>query len=313
MPKTVLSTPGRCSVEDDGVLGGLHAADRGAVVVADLHVAGAHALEEGDPSRLLAVARPLDVPLRGAGGAQEPLQFDARDHVREGVVAVLVLQGGLELVGPQGKDRPGDRDRHVLGLLVVVDGVGLAELLADTALAARVVQAVGRVDDRHGRDGLRERDADAPRLREALIVRVGQAHGTLGRADAAAGALRLVHVARVPADAGGELGRLAVQGQELRVRQQVDVRVLADLDELWRKNAHGTIIGREGLVELGHAAADAGPALHEEDLGPGLRQVERGLDARDASADDKGSLEHGPPSVHLRKSVHRRAHGERRD
>ncbi len=72
---------------------------------------------------------------------------------------------------------------------------------------------------------------------------------------------------------------------------------LLDLHEFRREDAHGAIVGGEGLVELGHAAADARPAFDQKDLGPGLGQVERGLDTRDPAADDEGSLVHGQAPI----------------
>jgi hypothetical protein len=38
----------------------------------------------------------------------------------------------------------------------------------------------------------------------------------------------------------------------LTICDQVNVQVLADLDQFRRNNSHGTIIGWEGLVEPGH-------------------------------------------------------------
>jgi hypothetical protein len=38
--------------------------------------------------------------------------------------------------------------------------------------------------------------------------------------------------------------------------------VPADLDQLGRDDSHGTVIGREGLVELSHNPADGGEFLH---------------------------------------------------
>jgi hypothetical protein len=38
--------------------------------------------------------------------------------------------------------------------------------------------------------------------------------------------------------------------------------VPADLDQFGRDNSHGTVIGRESLVELSHNPADGGGFLH---------------------------------------------------
>jgi len=41
-----------------------------------------------------------------------------------------------------------------------------------------------------------------------------------------------------------------------RQGQQFDIDVPADLDQFRRNNSHGTVIGRECFVQLGHHAPD---------------------------------------------------------
>jgi len=60
----------------------------------------------------------------------------------------------------------------------------------------------------------------------------------------------------------------------------------ADLDHFGCKYSSGTIIGREGLVELGHVPAYARGLLHQAYLKAGISQIEGSLDAADPSAND---------------------------
>ncbi len=74
---------------------------------------------------------------------------------------------------------------------------------------------------------------------------------------------------------------------DLAVAQQVDVRMPADVRHLGRQDAGRAVERREGLVELGHVAADRRLALDQVDLVAGVGQLERRLDAGDAAADDQ--------------------------
>jgi len=62
--------------------------------------------------------------------------------------------------------------------------------------------------------------------------------------------------------------------------------VPADLDQFRGEDSHGTIIGGEGLVELGHDPADSGRFFYHIDVIAGICQIERRLHARYAAAHD---------------------------
>ena len=67
----------------------------------------------------------------------------------------------------------------------------------------------------------------------------------------------------------------------------------AAVDHLRRQDARRAVERRERLVDLGHLAADGRLLLDDVDLEAGLRDVERGLDAGDAAADDQRALGDG--------------------
>ncbi len=92
-----------------------------------------------------------------------------------------------------GNDDGADVLDDQLVFLVVVDGAGAADLLADAALAGLEVGAVLPVDDRRVGDRLGEGDVDGRPHAEVLVEGVGDLLlGAFGHADAAAGAF--VHV-----------------------------------------------------------------------------------------------------------------------
>ena len=57
-------------------------------------------------------------------------------------------------------------------------------------------------------------------------------------------------------------------------------------DELGRLDAHGAVVGGEGLVELRHFAADGRRSLNQKDLETRGGEIERGLNAGDPATDD---------------------------
>ena len=132
---------------DDGFLDGVHAAHRRAVVV--LRIPAAHALDEGQPTRLPPVRRTQDLAGAGTAGRQDPLELQARDHVREGAVAELRLLRGVVEAETRGQDHGAGLDRGLPVFLGVLDGLDRADLLADAAVPGLEVYAVVPIDDRH--------------------------------------------------------------------------------------------------------------------------------------------------------------------
>ena len=59
----------------------------------------------------------------------------------------------------------------------------------------------------------------------------------------------------------------------------------ADLDQFGVEYSHGAVIGRKGLVQLGHMAPDARRFFNQVNFKTGSRQIKRGLNTADPSAD----------------------------
>lgn len=60
----------------------------------------------------------------------------------------------------------------------------------------------------------------------------------------------------------------------------------ADLDQFRRENSHGAVIGGEGLVKLGHVAANAWAFLHQVNLEACRGKVKGSLDTADSPANN---------------------------
>ena len=281
---------------EHGVLRRVHAADLGAVGLALLHAvaAGADALDEDDGLRVRAVGRAQERAARRARGVHEALKFQARDDVRALAVGEFIEFGKVDGV----EARRGD-DGAVFLLdegvgLLVVDRAGGTDLCAHTALAVFEHAAVVRVDGRDLRHGLCEGDIDGAAVVHAEVefVRDLLLRALLG-AKAAASADIFLDEARFAADLHVEVADEAAHGFDLGVGIDVDLLVLRAVDHLRGQDARGAVERREGLVDLGHLAADGRLLFHDIDLKSGLGDVERRLDARDAAADDERPLGHG--------------------
>ena len=119
---------------NDGLFGGIHTADRRTVVV--LMVPGSHALDEGDFLRYVAVRGTHHRAVKGAGGAQHPLELDARHHIGIPAVAVFPPLARIILVESRGENHRAYLELHDRILLGVVDGLGLTHLQTDAAAEA---------------------------------------------------------------------------------------------------------------------------------------------------------------------------------
>ena len=60
----------------------------------------------------------------------------------------------------------------------------------------------------------------------------------------------------------------------------------ADLDQFGRQYSNGAVIGREGLVKLGHMAANGRRLVDQVNLKAGIGKIKRGLNTADPSANN---------------------------
>ena len=93
---------------------------------------------------------------------------------------------------------------------------------------------------------------------QTLIVLARQFHRAHLRTIPAGRALGCINVARSLSEGDLEVSLDAREVLNFSARDQVDVQMPADLDQFGRDNSHGAVIGRKGLVQLAHHAADGG-------------------------------------------------------
>ena len=219
-------------------------------------VVGDEALDAGDGDGLLHVAaRALAL-----ADVCADAPADAGERVRVAGDAVGLLEAAL-----------GD-ERHV----AVSGGVhGAGRLAGRPALP---------VDGERGRYRVGEGAIDRRALADAEVELAGIGDGAHGGALAAAHAL-LVHVTGAMADGHAELAGRPADLRHVGERVDVDAAVGRGVGEARREAAHGAVLGREGLREPGHVAADALLAFDQMHLDAGVGQLLGGREPGDAPAD----------------------------
>jgi len=269
---------------NQGLLDRIHAADRGAVTVAAAQITRTHALNEGQPLGMAAVGKALDLPPERAGGGGHPLELDAGDDVRVLVVAVF-LQGFLgNPAEPRGQNDGAHLQLDLFGLLIEVDRFALADRHADLAGLVLQIEAGARIDVVGRRHRLGIVDVNRPGYGQPLVVLIDVMLGAVLGAQPAGRAAVGVDVAGPQPDPGREVAGPALQGQEVGIGEHFDIGRPTGLHQFRRQYSERAVIGRKGLVELGHDPADHRVLFHQIDIVAEFGEVERGLHSGNASA-----------------------------
>jgi hypothetical protein len=118
-----------------------------------------------------------------------------------------------------------------------------------------------------------------------LVEPIGVLYRAVLYAGGAARAFVLDDVARFFGQRDRKVACLSVYTIDFGIRENVYVGMPADLDQFGRENSHGAVVGRIGLVQLGHVAADGRGFFDQVDLEARGGQIQRGLDAADTATD----------------------------
>jgi hypothetical protein len=119
---------------------------------------------------------------------------------------------------------------------------------------------------------------------KTFVVFIGKGDGTDLGALPAAGAFGYVDVARPLADLGLETPLFPLEFQKIAICQKLNVQMPADLDQFGRDNSHRTVVGGEGLVQLGHQSADGGRLFHEVHQVSGVGKIQGCLHSGDTAS-----------------------------
>jgi hypothetical protein len=102
-------------------------------------------------------------------------------------------------------------------------------------------------------------------LGQPSLIFTGQFNRTNARTLSTTGALQRVNISGALLDAHPIPTRLTFYLQDVGIGQDLYIQMATKLHELGREDSHGTIVGREGLIQLSHDAPDARSLLHHVD------------------------------------------------
>jgi hypothetical protein len=178
-----------------------------------------------------------------------------------------------------------------------IDGLFLAHRLTDTALLFFEIKAA-LIDIGDQGYGLSKVDMDGFVLGYFLIKSVRDFDRAVFDTGRATRAPAFDNVSGFFSQCDPEVSFVAFDTVNFGITQDLYVRMPADLDQFWREYSDGTLIGREGLVQLGHLAADGGALINQVNFKARIAKVECGLHTADSPADD-----HDVPKIIVSESL----------
>jgi hypothetical protein len=231
---------------------------------------------------MLLVGSTQDLTFVRPGGAHQPFIVHAGDHVLKLSVAIFVPH-----LGVKGLDagRQNDRsyiDLYLLRRLFEIDGLILTDRFANPAFFLFQVKTAF-IDVRDQGDGLREVDMDGLVLRYFLIKWIRVFDRAVFDAGRTTRTFALFNIPGLLKQGDLEVSCFSFDTVNFRVRQDLDIRIPADLDQFGREYSDGAVIGRKGLVELGHMAANGRCLVDQVNLETCIGKIERGLNTADPS------------------------------
>jgi hypothetical protein len=235
---------------------------------------------------MLPVGRAEDLPFVGPRGAQDSFEVKAGDHVLHRSIAIVALNGRVEDLKARRKDDRPHLHFKLLWLLEKIDRVLFANPGANRTFPFPEEKATFGVYISDKRNGLGKIDMDGLAQREALIVWILNLDRTVVDTGRATRAFALDDISGLLDEGDTEVSSVSFHPVDFGVAQDFYVRIPADLDQFGREDSHGAVIGRKGLVKLGHMAAEGRRLVHQVDLKPGSGKIKRGLNAADPSSDD---------------------------
>ncbi len=134
---------------------------------------------------------------------------------------------------------------------------------------------------------LRKVDVNGLARGQVLIEGIGNLDRAVIHADVAARAFLLDDVSGLFDQGDLEVSRLSFDPVDFGIGQDLDIGIPRAFDELGGLDAHGAVIGGEGLVQLGHLAAERRRFVDQIDPETRIGQIKSGLNAADPTADNQ--------------------------
>ncbi|OQB21562.1 MAG: hypothetical protein BWY12_01605 [candidate division BRC1 bacterium ADurb.Bin183] len=214
------------------------------------------------------------------------LIFKACNDVGKCAVAVFFFDEWAKSLRAICQNHRADFKGDVFRLGVQINCANAARLFAGAAHNAAFV--FGRIADFvHNKcigDRLRVIFVDCFSEGKPLLIFVGNADGAFFGAIAAGGAFCLIHKTRMFSDSEREIARLSFDCHEFGACEDFNIFVASALNQFWGKDAQRAVVGGKSFIEHRHISADGGFLFDKKDLVSHSGEVERGLNACDASA-----------------------------
>jgi hypothetical protein len=220
-----------------------------------------------------------------AGRTQKPLIIHTGDHVYELSVSIFLPYLRIEGFKAGRHDDGPYFYFFLLGLLIQIYGIVLTYCFTDTTFTLfKIKTTFVNIGDKG--NCLCKVHMDSLIHRYFLIVLIRIFYRAVFHADGTTRALVFPNVPWLFNQRYVEVSCFPFYPVNFAIGQNLDVGMPADLDQLGRQYSHGAVIGREGLVKLGHMAPDARCFLDQVDLKTRSGKVKRGLNTTDPSPND---------------------------
>jgi len=174
---------------------------------------------------------------------------------------------------------------YLLCRLIQIDSIVLAYCFTNTAFLLFQVKTAF-IDVRDQRDGLGEIDVDGFVLGDLLVEWIRILDGAVFHTGCTTGALALYNIPGLSGQGNRKVSCFPVYPVNLSVRQDLYVGIPADLDQFGREYSGGAVVGRKGLVKLGHMAANGRRLVDQVNLETCRGKIKGSLNTTDPSTDD---------------------------
>ena len=204
---------------------------------------------------MLLVGSTQDLTFVWPGGAHQPFIVHTGDHVLKLSVAIFSPHLGIKcLKARRQNDRP-YIDFYLLRRLIEIDGLILTDAFANTTFLLFQVNTAF-IDIRDQGNGLSEVDMDGFILRYLLIKLIRIFDRAVFYAGRTTRAFVLQNIPGLFNQRYLKVPCFAFYTVNFSIGEDLYVGMPADLDQFGREYSDGAVIGRKGLVKLGHMAAN---------------------------------------------------------
>jgi hypothetical protein len=256
-----------------------------AVTTRGVNLSGTDALNPGYFMGMLLVGGTQYLTFVWPGGAHQPFIVHAGDHVLKLSVAISIPHLGIKWLKARRQDDRPYIYFYLLRRLIQIDGVILTYPLANTTfLLFKVKTAFINISDQG--NGLSEVYMDGFILRYLLIKLIRVFDRAVFYAGSTTRTFVLSNISGLFNQGYLEVSCFTFYTVNFCIRQDLYIGMPADLDQFGREYSDGTVVGRKGLVKLGHMAANGRCFVNQVNLKTSSAKIKRSLNSTDPSTDN---------------------------